>query len=159
MTRFAIALLLIVLATAPVEGSEPAGTAEPASPAPYLGSEFTDGGGLFSAVLRLAGSLLVIIALIVITVYVLRLVMVRKPGTLKDNQMISVLEHAYLGPNKELCLVRVLDRVLVVAVNGNEIRLLSEMQHADSSFPGVLTGEPADADGQDQPVDKPTEVT
>lgn len=102
-------------------------------------------GGLLSAVFRLIGSLLIIVVLIYATVYVLRALMTQRQGRNNPNSMMAVLEHAYLGPNKELCLVRVLDKVFVVAVNTTEIRLLSEVGGAEAlpvdrgkPFSGIL---------------------
>jgi len=97
---------------------------------------------------RLTGSLLVIIGLIYGTVYLLKILITKRRDLGKGTGMIAVLEHAHLGPNREICLVRVLDRILVMAISGNEIRLLSEVGCADTPSPeGLETQFDAPAQG------------
>jgi len=85
-------------------------------------------GEMFFTVLRLVGALLVIIGLIYATVYVLKVLITKKRRAGGGGGMIDVLERTYLGPGKELCLVRVMERVFLLGVNGAEVRMLSEVE-------------------------------
>ena len=82
---------------------------------------------LFWTVSRLTGSLLLIIALIYLSIYVLG--KLQKKGGLVNGQKryLQIIEKLYLSPKKAIFLVKVPGKALLLSVGHNEISMLSEI--------------------------------
>jgi flagellar biosynthetic protein FliO len=99
---------------------------------------------------RIGVSLAVIVGIIYLAVFMLRKLSGNKLGGQKGTT-IQVIEHAYLGPKKSVCLIRLADRALLVGVTETNINMLTELEWAslpqatiekavrgNSSFQGFL---------------------
>jgi len=91
--------------------------------------------------MRAGGALALVLALIGALVLLLqRLRAVGRPAA--NSQRMSVLERLDLGSKREIVLVRVDDRTLVVGTAGDRIELLSESDTPFASLPATV-GRPA----------------
>jgi flagellar protein FliO/FliZ len=73
---------------------------------------------------RLGLSLLAIIAIIYITIFLMRKVSGNRVGR---GRTIQIIEQTYLAPKKSVCLLRLADRVVLVGITDNSINLLTEL--------------------------------
>lgn len=83
-------------------------------------------------ILSLLFKLGLVIALIYATVWVLRFLNHRTANTFTGQQSVSVLETTRLGPNREIYVVEVANKVLVLGATGTALSLLTEITDADA---------------------------
>jgi len=138
---FGLCLLVILIGTAAVSFSEeakpaaPTGqfTVKPYTPPQPLGQGAT-GITFLGTVVKLAFTLVFVVALIYGTVFVLKLVMVRyRPMSMRSLGMVDILDSLALGPNKTLHAIRIYNhKVLLVAVTEKDVQLLSTIDQAQA---------------------------
>lgn len=75
---------------------------------------------------RIGVSLAIIVGIIYLSVFFLRKLSGSKLGGQKGTT-IQVIEHAYLGPKKSVCLIRLADRAVLVGVTETNISVLTEL--------------------------------
>ena len=83
------------------------------------------GGSFFGALTRLILSLAVVIALIYLAGILFKRFYGRSRKDGGKDALIQVVEKAYLDSKKAVYLVKVVDRLLIIGVGNNEMRLLS----------------------------------
>lgn len=76
---------------------------------------------------KLISALVIVIASIYAGVYLLKRMMGRKYTGNRQNNLLEVLETAYIGPKKTVSLVRVADRAVLVGTSENHISPLAEL--------------------------------
>jgi len=103
-------------ATAQVDTAEVAG-----SPMPSLTES------VLPSLTRIAISLVVIIAIIYLTVFILKKMSGNRIGGNKGTT-IQIIEQAYLAPKKSVCLLKLADRAVLVGITETNINLLTEME-------------------------------
>jgi len=69
--------------------------------------------------------LVVVVGMIFLMIFMLRKFLYRNKRT--GDEHLKVLGSTFLGPKKSVCLVKVMDRILVLGVTESSITLLSEM--------------------------------
>lgn len=84
-----------------------------------------------AAIIRACLSLLGVIGLLGVFVFALKFVVNKKDKPFFKERMINILERNYIEPKKTIMLVRVLDRLLVVSVSGDNIRVLTEIKEPE----------------------------
>jgi len=82
----------------------------------------------FAVVARLILSLAIVVGTIYLAAIVARRLYGRHRAKSGKNAMIQVIDRAYLDSKKSIYLVKVVDRLLVIGVGNNDIRLLSTMK-------------------------------
>ena len=110
-------------------------------------------GDLMPSVWRLAGALVLVLALVWVTMWIARRVL---KGRVAGGRIaaVRVLDRVHLAPRRSIELVSVKDRVLVLGVTDHNISLLTEFtgdeyQEPDSAVvagpkPGAVSGTPRD---------------
>jgi flagellar biosynthetic protein FliO len=100
---------------------------------------------------RIAISLCVIVAIIYLTVFLLRKLSGKRIGG-KKGTAIQIIEQTYLAPKKSVCLLKLADRAVLVGITENRISMLTEMEwetlpqasienvgRTQAGFPGFLS--------------------
>jgi len=88
---------------------------------------------------KLGVMLLVVVALIYVTMMVLRKVSLGRSGFSGNKGSLEVLERSYFAPKKFVCLLRVEKKVLLVGVAENNINMLADV--SDQEFEVAQTNE------------------
>jgi flagellar biosynthetic protein FliO len=97
-------------------------------------SELDDGvsdGGMLDAGIRMAVSLLMVLALIAAGVFVLKKVSPYRGLAASSGNPVSVISKIPLGQKKSICLVRVADEILVIGLTSANVSLLAKMNAED----------------------------
>lgn len=102
------------------------------------------------SLVRIALSLGVIVAIIYVTVLVLRKLSGNRFGG-RRGTAVQIVEQTYIAPKKSICLLRLADRAVLVGVTDTSINLLTEMEwdalpqetaeranRSQTGFPGLL---------------------
>ncbi|MBI3358250.1 MAG: flagellar biosynthetic protein FliO [Nitrospirae bacterium] len=80
---------------------------------------------MFLGLLKMGGALLIVLGAIATTTYLAKRFLYSRLGL--KNSPIQVLATSYLGAKKEIALIEVGERFLLVGVTPNQISLLTEM--------------------------------
>ena len=80
---------------------------------------------LFLGLLKMGGALLVVLGAIATTAYLAKRFVPARFGL--KHSPIKILATSYLGAKKEIALIEVGDRFLLVGITANQISLLTEM--------------------------------
>ena len=88
-------------------------------------------GGMLDAGIRMAVSLLVVLALIAAGVFVLKKVSPYRGLAASSENPVSVISKIPLGQKKSICLVRVADEILVIGLTSANVSLLTKMNAED----------------------------
>lgn len=91
--------------------------------------------GLWPAMMKLAIAVVVIVALIYVTMVVLRKFTLGKSGILGGKGSLEILERSYFAPKKFVCLMRVGEKVLLLGVSENNVNLVSDVSDQKFSAP------------------------
>lgn len=83
---------------------------------------------LLLAILKVASSLAVVIALMMAFVYLVKKTGINKG--LKDNSLIRVLDNKMVAPKKYIAIVEIAGKTLALGVTDHNINLLSELEPA-----------------------------
>ncbi len=81
---------------------------------------------MFLGLLKMGGALLVVLGVIATTAYLAKRFVYPRLGL--KNSPIQILATSYLGAKKEIALIEVGERFLVVGITPNQISLLTEME-------------------------------
>ena len=93
------------------------------------GEEFTSVSGMLApSLLRIAGSLVVIIVFIYGAVFLLRKLSGNRVGGAGRDKTVRLIEQTYLAPKKSVCLIKMADRAVLVGVTEAQISMLTEME-------------------------------
>ena len=88
-------------------------------------------GGMLDAGIRMAVSLLMVLALIAAGVFVLKKVSPYRGLAASSENPVSVISKIPLGQKKSICLVRVADEILVIGLTSANVSLLTKMNAED----------------------------
>ena len=88
-------------------------------------------GSMLDAGIRMAVSLLMVLALIAAGVFVLKKVSPYRGLTASSENPVSVISKIPLGQKKSICLVRVADEILVIGLTSANVSLLTKMNAED----------------------------
>jgi len=99
------------------------------TPPSQEGEEFTSVTGMLApSLLRIAGSLVVIVVFIYGAVFVLRKLSGNRVGGSGRDKTVRLVEQTYLAPKKSVCLLKMADRAVLVGVTDSRISMLTEME-------------------------------
>ncbi len=100
---------------------------------------------------RIALTLCVVVAIIYLTVFLLKKLSGSRAGGTGRNKTVQVIEQTYLAPKKSVCLLKLADRAVLVGITDTSINLLTEFDwetlpsdvidragRAQTGFPGIL---------------------
>lgn len=87
--------------------------------------------GAFDGYSRFASTLLIVIALIIATIYVLKKKYGIKTSFGRGNKRLHVIDHISLGVKKSVFLVKVPGKHLLIGVTNDRIELISEISNED----------------------------
>jgi flagellar biosynthetic protein FliO len=73
-------------------------------------------------------SLLIVIALIILTSYILKRFFLTKSKFGSPEKTMKILSNLYIGEKKRICLVEVLGKILVLGITNSNISLLTEIE-------------------------------
>jgi len=85
---------------------------------------------LFSTLLRMIASLLVILAFVALGIFAFKKLKYKE--TKNGGRPLSVLHKLSVGPKESICVVEVGDQILIVGVTNNYISLLSKVEDEDT---------------------------
>ncbi|MEE9442135.1 MAG: flagellar biosynthetic protein FliO [candidate division Zixibacteria bacterium] len=77
---------------------------------------------------RIGIALAVIVAIIYLTVFLLRKLSGNGLGRAARGKTVQVVEHTYLAPKKSVCLLKMADRAILVGITEANINLLTECE-------------------------------
>ncbi len=125
MAKWIGTIVVILFATAVgfAQVSADSSTASPANP------QTINMGWLL---LKTIGFLVLIIALIVVSVYLLKKYVFTGTSRVKDSDWLQVLAQTQIQPKKSLALVKVLDRVVLIGMSDASIQTLAEFENLSS---------------------------
>jgi len=83
---------------------------------------------LSESLIKAFGSLAIVIALIILTVYLLKKFFFAKGEFKGSDKALKMLSNIYIGDKMRICLVEVLGKVLVLGISGSSINLLTEIE-------------------------------
>ncbi len=83
---------------------------------------------MFLGLLKMGGALCIVLGAIATTAYLSKRFVLPRLGLGHKNSPIQVLATSYLGAKKEIALIEVGDRFLLVGITPNQISLLTEME-------------------------------
>lgn len=86
---------------------------------------------LLSGTVKMAISLTIILALILVITYLIKKYFISKNGILNKGKSVKVLSSSYIGGKKNILLVQVEDEVLVLGVTPNSISMLTKLGNND----------------------------
>lgn len=104
--------------------SQPAADGQNTEP---VGKSLYNGGSLALSTFKMISALVVVLVCIYLGVYFLKKLMGRRSAANGRNNLLQVLESAYVGPKKTVSLVRVADRSVLIGVTDNQISILTEL--------------------------------
>ena len=107
--------------TVPPPESQAIGTETEASQMPSLTES------VLPSLTRIGLSLCVIVAIIYLTIFLLKKLSGNRIGG-KKGTAIQVVETTYLAPKKSVCLLKLADRAVLVGITDNNINLLTELE-------------------------------
>jgi flagellar biosynthetic protein FliO len=100
---------------------------------------------------RIALTLCVVVAIIYLTVFLLKKLSGSRAGGTGRGRMVQVIEQTYLAPKKSVCLLKLADRAVLVGITDTGINLLTEFDweslpsdileragRTQAGFPGML---------------------
>jgi flagellar protein FliO/FliZ len=135
---------LILINTDPVSAER----ASTETPVPITLEKLAGGGSVTGGSLTAASSLLKILSALVIVVaciyggvYVLKRLMNRRNNSRNGQQLLEVLETAYVGPKRTVSLIRVADKTVLVGVTESNISALIEFTAEETE--AIVAVEPA----------------
>jgi len=91
--------------------------------------------GLWPAMMKLAIAVIVIVALIYVSMIVMRKFTLGKSGILGGKGSLEVLERSYFAPKKFVCLMRVGEKVLLLGVSESNVNLVADVSDQNFSPP------------------------
>lgn len=91
--------------------------------------------GLWPAMMKLAVAVIVIVALIYVSMIVMRKFTLGKSGILGGKGSLEVLERSYFAPKKFVCLMRVGEKVLLLGVSESNVNLVADVSDQNFSAP------------------------
>jgi len=83
-----------------------------------------------SILLRILGSVIVVLLLIYLVQVLIRRFWVRSHGKGGINKFFKILGTVFIGPKKSICLVKAYDRVLVLGITEDKISMLTELEES-----------------------------
>ncbi len=75
---------------------------------------------------RIAITLAVVVAIIYLTVFLLKKLSGNRMGGVGRGRTVQVIEQTYLAPKKSVCLLKLADRAVLVGITDNNITMLTE---------------------------------
>jgi len=100
---------------------------------------------------RIALTLCVVVAIIYLTVFLLKKLSGSRAGGTARGKTVQVIEQTYLAPKKSVCLLKLADRAVLVGITDTNISLLTEFDweslpsdlvdragRSQAGFPGIL---------------------
>ena len=108
-------------------------SAEDGQRAEPVGNSLYNGGSLALSTFKMISALVIVLACIYLGVYLLKKLMGRRRAASGKNNLLEVLETAYVGPKKTVSLVRVADRSVLIGVTDNQISILTELDAGETS--------------------------
>jgi len=90
--------------------------------------------------LQVALSLGAVVALVYATVFGMKVFFKKKEKVFSSERLLNILERNYLDPKKAIFVVRALDRILVLSVTADDIRVLTEVTDKEV-FNKVISGD------------------
>jgi len=95
--------------------------------------DFKDGDkpqipSLSKSLLKSFASLLIVLALIILTAYLLKRFFFSKGELRNPEKSVKILSNNYIGDKKRICLVEVLGKILVLGITNTNINLLTEIE-------------------------------
>ncbi len=100
---------------------------------------------------RIALTLCVVVAIIYLTVFLLKKLSGSRAGGTGRGKTVQVIEQTYLAPKKSVCLLKLADRAVLVGITDTSINLLTEFDwdslpgdiieragRTQAGFPGIL---------------------
>jgi flagellar protein FliO/FliZ len=97
---------------------------------------------------RIVSTLLIVIALIIVTVFILRKKYGLKTNLGKGKKCIQIIEHLSLGVKKSIVLVEVPGKHLLIGVTNDKIGLISEIANEDVADTDRTINDAADSKGE-----------
>jgi flagellar protein FliO/FliZ len=99
---------------------------------------------------RIVSTLLIVIALIIVTVFVLRKKYGIKTGLGRGKKRIQIIEHISLGVKKSIVLVKAPGKHLLIGATNDKIGLISEIADEDVADNDEIISD--DADSKDESI-------
>jgi flagellar biosynthetic protein FliO len=96
---------------------------------------------------RIVSTLLIVLALIIVTAFVLRKKYGLKTNLGKGKKCIQIIEHISLGVKKSLILVKVPGKHLLIGATNDKIGLISEIANEDVNDTGEIISDDSDSKG------------
>lgn len=90
---------------------------------------------LWPVMIKLAVAVVVIVAMIYVTMLLLRKISLGRGGLMGTKSSLELLERSYFAPKKFVCLMRVGKKVLLIGVSDNAINLVADV--SDQTFPAL----------------------
>jgi len=97
---------------------------------------------------RIASTLLIVIALIIATVFVLRKKYGIKTNLGRGKKRIQIIEHISLGVKKSIVLVKAPGKHLLIGATNDKIGLISEIANEDVADNDEIISDAADSKGE-----------
>jgi flagellar protein FliO/FliZ len=97
---------------------------------------------------RIASTLLIVIALIIATVFVLRKKYGIKTNLGRGKKRIQIIEHISLGVKKSIVLVKAPGKHLLIGATNDKIGLISEIANEDVTDTDEIINDAADSKGE-----------
>ncbi len=97
---------------------------------------------------RIASTLLIVIALIIATVFVLRKKYGIKTNLGRGKKRIQIIEHISLGVKKSIVLVKAPGKHLLIGATNDKIGLISEIANEDVADNDEIISDDADSKGE-----------
>ncbi len=97
---------------------------------------------------RIASTLLIVIALIIATVFVLRKKYGIKTNLGRGKKHIQIIEHVSLGVKKSIVLVKAPGKHLLIGATNDKIGLISEIANEDVADTDEIISDDADSKGE-----------
>jgi flagellar protein FliO/FliZ len=84
-------------------------------------------GDAVRSIIKMASALVIVIFCVYLGVFFLKKLMERRYGGRSNENLLQVLESAYVGPKKMVSLVRVADKSVLIGVTDEHISVLTEL--------------------------------
>jgi flagellar biosynthetic protein FliO len=96
-------------------------------------SPMAETGSITTALIKLLGALIVVVAGIYGFLLLLRKMMGRKFSGNRNNNLLEVIETTYVAQKKTVSLVRFADRAVLIGIGENNISVLAEMDEEETA--------------------------